>query len=120
MRATVVISAVLTVLAAAPALLAGPVDPAQAIAQKFLEADQAPPQPRAKPKPPRVAKELPMPCWQPVWRLPVNKAQSGFCWKSAQGIRGHRPFMQPRGFNPWRGAKPITPPRIPVPHEKMR
>ena len=59
MRATVVISAVLTVLAAAPALLAGPVDPAQAIAQKFLEADQAPPQPRAKPKPPRVAKAAP-------------------------------------------------------------
>lgn len=60
MRATVVISAVLTVLAAAPALLAGEVDPAQAIAQKFLEADQvAPAQPRAKTKPPRVAKSAP-------------------------------------------------------------
>jgi len=57
MRATVVISAVLTVLAASPALMAGPIDPAQAIAQKFLEADQsAAPQPRPKPKPPRTAK----------------------------------------------------------------
>lgn len=60
MRAIVIISAVLTVLAASPASFAEPIDPAQAIAQKFIEADQATPAPpRAKPKPPRVARSEP-------------------------------------------------------------
>jgi len=60
MRATAVISAVLTVLAASPASLANPVDPAQAIAQKFIEADQvAPARPRTKPKSLPIAKSAP-------------------------------------------------------------
>ena len=57
MRLTVVISAVLTLLAATPASLADAIDPAQAIAQKFYEADEAArSQPPSKPKPPHVAK----------------------------------------------------------------
>jgi hypothetical protein len=57
MRPTVVISAVLTLLAASPACLADPIDPAQAIAQKFFEADQpAPLPPLPKPKSPHAAK----------------------------------------------------------------
>lgn len=60
MRLTVVISALLTLLAASPACLSEPIDPAQAIAQKFYEADQpTPPQPQLKPKPPHVAKPDP-------------------------------------------------------------
>ncbi|WP_144061148.1 hypothetical protein [Hyphomicrobium denitrificans] len=60
MRHTVFTSAVLTLLAASPACLADPIDPAQAIAQKFYEADQlAPTQPLQMPKPPRVAKPDP-------------------------------------------------------------
>ena len=60
MRLTVVISALLTLLAASPACLSEPIDPAQAIAQKFYEADQpASPQPLPKPKPPHVAKPDP-------------------------------------------------------------
>jgi hypothetical protein len=60
MRLTVVISALLTLLAASPACLSEPIDPAQAIAQKFYEADQpASPQSLPKPKPPHVAKPDP-------------------------------------------------------------
>jgi len=59
MRAIVVISTVLTMLAASPLssrpAAAEPIDPAQAIAQKFIDADRAAPAPpRAKPKPARV------------------------------------------------------------------
>jgi hypothetical protein len=52
MRASVVICAVLTLLTAPSASSAEPVDPAQAIAQKFLDADRpAQPPPKARPKP---------------------------------------------------------------------
>lgn len=60
MRARLITSAVLAVLTIAPAASAGPIDPAQAIAQKFIEADQAAPaQPQAKPKPARIMKSAP-------------------------------------------------------------
>lgn len=64
MRAIVVISTVLTMLAASPLsshpAAAEPIDPAQAIAQKFIDADRAAPAPpRAKPKPARVTKSEP-------------------------------------------------------------
>lgn len=59
MRLTVVISAVLTLLAASPACLSDPIDPAQAIAQKFYEADQPAPRPLPKPQPSHSAKPDP-------------------------------------------------------------
>ncbi|ADJ22212.1 hypothetical protein Hden_0390 [Hyphomicrobium denitrificans ATCC 51888] len=64
MRAIVVISTVLTMLAASPLssrpAAAEPIDPAQAIAQKFIDADRAAPAPpRAKPKPARITKSEP-------------------------------------------------------------
>lgn len=59
MRLTIVISAVLTVLAASPVCSAEPIDPAQAIAQKFYEADQPAPRPLPKPQPSHAAKPDP-------------------------------------------------------------